>query len=98
MMNSYSVLFITPCNSVCSVPSVHSTVMKTALAKIGEHLPRNAQLRIVDEAPGPPLAGLERSNDRVGRLPKMLRGVTIRRVVATADVATRKAEAKMNPA
>ena len=55
------------------------------------------QLRLIDVAPGPPLAGLERRDHRVARVVEMLRGVAARRAVAAADVTAGQAEAEVDP-
>jgi hypothetical protein len=52
---------------------------------------------IVDVAPSPGLAGLERTNDGMRRRMKVLRRVLVLRRVATPDVAARQAEAQVHP-
>src|SRR5438105_7132918 len=53
--------------------------------------------RLVDEAPAPRLARLERPKDRMMRLAKMCARVLVLRIVATADVPAAQAQAQMNP-
>jgi len=55
------------------------------------------QFRLIDVAPSPPLAGLERGDHGVSLLMKVLRGVAARRAVATTDVTTGQAEPQMDP-
>lgn len=57
-----------------------------------------AQHRLLDVAPAPGLARLERLDDRVVDCPEMLRGVPARRVVAATHVAATHAEPQVDPA
>src|SRR5438552_2693772 len=52
---------------------------------------------LVDIAPAPVLAGLERGDDRMLRRMVVLGRVLVLRVVATADVAAGPAQAKVHP-
>ena len=52
---------------------------------------------LVGEAPGPVLARLERANQRVLDALGVCRGVAVRRVVATADMAALEADAEVKP-
>ena len=52
---------------------------------------------LVDEAPRPVLAGLERADDRVLGRARVRRGVAVGRVVAAADVAALEADAQVQP-
>jgi hypothetical protein len=53
--------------------------------------------QLVDVAPKPPLARLERANDRMFRPVIVLRRMLVFGRIAAADVATFEAEAQMNP-
>ena len=55
------------------------------------------KIHLVDEAPAPVLAGLERLHDRVPDLAEMLGGVPVRRVVAAPDVPAGHAQAEVDP-
>jgi len=57
----------------------------------------NRHRELVDEAPGPGFAGLDRADDRVTAGPAVRRGVAIGRVVAAADVAALQADAQVQP-
>src|ERR1700730_2894714 len=52
---------------------------------------------LVDVAPPPAFGRVIAFDDRVARLVKMLGGVAVRRVVATADIAAGPAEPQMQP-
>src|SRR5262249_38410491 len=54
--------------------------------------------RLVDEAPAPAFAGLERADDRVTGLLEVEDGVAVLRVRAAAPVAAREADAEGDPA
>ena len=58
---------------------------------------RDHQANLVDEAPGPRLAGLESADQRVAVLSSVARRVAVRRVVTTADLSTLQADAQMKP-
>src|SRR5262245_25802910 len=56
-----------------------------------------AQHDLVDVAPHPAFARLERPHDRMGCRLEVLGGVLVDRAVAATDVATRQAHAQMDP-
>src|ERR1043166_9222502 len=64
----------------------------------GGHRPSLRQEALVDVAPGPGLAGLDRGHDRVLGRAEVLGGVAIRRRVAARDVAAAQALAEVHPA
>jgi hypothetical protein len=55
------------------------------------------QLDLIDEAPTPILAGLERPHDRMSGAQEMGGGVLVRGAVATTDVAAGHAQAEVYP-
>jgi hypothetical protein len=69
----------------------------TSVLQVGHGLRRHGEICLIDVAPSPPFAGLERRDDGVADLMEMSRGVAVRRAVTTADVATRQAQAQMDP-
>src|ERR1700736_2856623 len=66
-----------------------TVVRRGAIAKV-EH-------QLVHITPSPALGWVITFNDRMARLMKVLRGVAVRRVVATADMSASPAEPQMRP-
>src|SRR5262245_11555623 len=58
---------------------------------------RHVEFHLIDVTPGPPLAALEGSHHRMGRVFEMFGGMAIGRAVATADMTTSQAETEMHP-
>ena len=58
---------------------------------------RNEQRHVVHEAPGPPLARLERANQRVVAAAGVGACMTIGGVIAAADLAALQADAQVQP-
>jgi hypothetical protein len=58
---------------------------------------RHRQLHLIDVAPRPAFARLERRNDRMRHPMEMFGRVAARRAVATPDVAARQTETQMHP-
>src|SRR5687767_3660301 len=59
---------------------------------------RRLDVQLVDIAPAPVLATLEAADDGMPCLVKVLRGVSVRRVVTATDVAAAQAESQVDPA
>ena len=57
----------------------------------------NQQREVVQEAPGPLLARLERADERVAAASTVCARVSVGRVVTTADLAALEADPQMNP-
>src|SRR5436309_2934382 len=70
-----------------------SWVIGAALRRAGRRL----HDELIDEAPAPVLARLEAADDRMMDFPEVLGCVLVGRIVATAHVAARQAQTKVNP-
>src|SRR5579883_252722 len=86
-------VFPTICVHMCSVSQVAS---HSRNGKAGQSV--KVKFHLVDVAPPPLLAGLERFDDGVVRGMEMLSGVAVRRGVAAAHVPADHAQPQMHPA